>query len=287
MCRFIAYFGEPILLEDLLYRPSNSLILQSYKAKERPEPLNGDGFGVGWYAPEVDYSPCLQRYITPAWSNRNLKSLARVLKTSHLFAHIRAASPGMIVGESNVHPFAYKNLMFMHNGVVAQFEKVKRKLRDSLQDEFYKIIYGTTDSEHAFALFLNNLTKPSGQVEAADMRQALVKTIHQLDEWTNSADIKQPSYYNFAVSNGREAVISRYCSIPEMRSASLHYSRGAGFNFTESGEFDVETVADSERAKAVIISSEKLTDDGSDFPDVPHNHTVTVREDLTIELEAI
>jgi hypothetical protein len=31
MCRLVAYLGEPILLDELLYRPKNSLILQSHK----------------------------------------------------------------------------------------------------------------------------------------------------------------------------------------------------------------------------------------------------------------
>ena len=45
--------GPKILLSELLFRPKNSLILQSYKSKERKESLNGDGFGVGWYSPET------------------------------------------------------------------------------------------------------------------------------------------------------------------------------------------------------------------------------------------
>jgi predicted glutamine amidotransferase len=40
MCRFLAYKGAPITLDKLLYQPKNSLIRQSYKAQERPEPLN-------------------------------------------------------------------------------------------------------------------------------------------------------------------------------------------------------------------------------------------------------
>ena len=87
MCRFLAYVGAPLLLADLLYRPVNSLIMQSYKARERAEPLNGDGFGVGWYVPDIDPAPCVQRSVTPAWSNRNLQNLAAKTRASSLFAH--------------------------------------------------------------------------------------------------------------------------------------------------------------------------------------------------------
>jgi predicted glutamine amidotransferase len=287
MCRFVAYLGTPLKLEDLLYHPTNSLINQSYKAKERPEPLNGDGFGIGWYENSLDPEPCVQTYVTPAWSNRNLFRLSRKVAAPCIFAHVRAASPNMFVMEANVHPFKYQNLLFMHNGSVGQFEKIKRPLRAALKDEFYGFIQGTTDSEHAFALFLNNLENPVKKTSVNEIRNAVVKTIRQLDEWTRAADIKEPSYYNFAVTNGAEMVVSRYSSVPENINASLHYSRGKHFSLLPNGEYDMRNIAENEPAAAVIVSSEILTNDASDFPDVPNNHTITVNKDLTVKLEEI
>lgn len=52
MCRFTFYLGEEIGVADLVTRPENSLIHQSTHARERPEPLNGDGFGLVWYVPD-------------------------------------------------------------------------------------------------------------------------------------------------------------------------------------------------------------------------------------------
>ena len=49
MCRFIAYLGKPITADELLLKPVNSLVHQSYSAGEMSEILNGDGFGLGWY----------------------------------------------------------------------------------------------------------------------------------------------------------------------------------------------------------------------------------------------
>jgi len=53
MCRLLLYTGKrPILLADLLTRPAHSIINQSFSPKLRIDahrPLNGDGFGVGWY----------------------------------------------------------------------------------------------------------------------------------------------------------------------------------------------------------------------------------------------
>ena len=49
MCRFVAYLGEPIFLEDLIAKPRHSLMRQSLRAEEAKTVTNGDGFGVGWY----------------------------------------------------------------------------------------------------------------------------------------------------------------------------------------------------------------------------------------------
>ncbi|HZH91739.1 MAG TPA: class II glutamine amidotransferase [Pyrinomonadaceae bacterium] len=287
MCRFLAYAGAPLLLADLLYRPVNSLIMQSYKARERAEPLNGDGFGVGWYVPAVDPTPCVQRTVMPAWSNRNLQNLAVKVRASCLFAHVRAASPGMAVMESNVHPFAYDRFMWMHNGSVAGFERIRRRLRESLKDEFYNMVMGTTDSEHAFALFLDNLRVPFGEADAVQMRAAVVETIARLNEWTLGAGVAEPSHYNFAVTDGESIVISRYCSAEGLAGNSLHISRGKLFECLPGGLCDMHTVRDQEQAAAVIIASERLTDDRDDWLDVPDNHTVTVTPDLNVTVEAI
>ena len=287
MCRFIAYAGSPVLLSDLLYRPTNSLIMQSYKAREREEPLNGDGFGVGWYAPEIDPTPCVQRSVAPAWSNRNLQGLAAKTRASHLFAHVRAASPGMAVMEPNVHPFSYDRFMWMHNGSVADFHRLRRRLRESLKDEFYDMIMGTTDSEHAFALFLDGLQVPFGEADAGDLRRALVGVIGSLEKLSREAGIVAPSFYNFAVTDGRSLVVSRFCSAQGVAGASLHYSRGRRYECLPDGTCDMHTVEGEEQAAAVIVSSEKLTDYEEDWLDVPDNHTVTVLPDLSVKVEPI
>ena len=66
MCRFIAYLGRPIIVDELLVKPTNSLVHQSFDAGEMEKPLNGDGFGLGWYLRHIDVRPGLFRSIIPA-----------------------------------------------------------------------------------------------------------------------------------------------------------------------------------------------------------------------------
>ena len=123
MCRLLAYLGTPVIIDKLLYQPKNSLVNQSIHAKEIEEPLNGDGFGIGWYVPELHAEPGTFVSVNPAWSNRNLRKLAPRIKTECFIAHVRAASVGE-VSESNCHPFQYRQFLMVHNGGVENFARI-------------------------------------------------------------------------------------------------------------------------------------------------------------------
>jgi len=283
MCRFLGYLGSEILLADLISNPANSLIRQSYKSKERSEPLNGDGFGVGWYSPAISNEACVFTSITPAWNNRNLLNLAQHIRSPCFFAHVRSASPGMVVSESNCHPFRQGRFMWMHNGTIEGFSSIKRRLRHSLTDEIYQTIEGTTDSEHAFAVFLNLLGRHTEKLGAANLASGLVKTIRQLEEWANEAGIKKPSIYNFAVTDGENLVTVRYVSNPQIEPISLYFSNRGRYMYRE-GKFEI-VQSDSERS-GIIIASERLTDDSTSWTRVAPNNVVIVdsRLDVMVQL---
>ena len=67
MCRWLAYHGSPVLLDELLYKPKHSLIDQSLNARQGPHTTNGDGFGVGWYGDREE--PALYKGTDPAWND--------------------------------------------------------------------------------------------------------------------------------------------------------------------------------------------------------------------------
>ena len=277
MCRFLCYKGPAILLSDLLYNPANSLIRQSFRAKERTEPLNGDGFGVGWYAPRNSLTPCVFASLTPAWSNQNLRRLAEHVRSDCLFAHVRAASPGMRVSEANCHPFQYGRFLWMHNGGIRDFWRIKRRLRASLPDHLYHSLEGSTDSEHAFAVFLHLLGDVEDGHSANELGNALVETIEQLERWTWDSGVSGPSYYNFAVTDGQSIAAVRYVSDPRIEPQSLYYSTGRKYE-CENGVCKFSACAEDE--KSIIIASERLTTNAEDWTRVAPNHVLTVEPDL-------
>lgn len=278
----MAYKGTPIIIDKLLYQPKNSLINQSSNAREIEEPLNGDGFGIGWYAPEINNEPITFVSVNPAWSNRNLRNLAPKIKTDCMIAHVRAASVGD-VSESNCHPFNYKNLLMAHNGGVEEFGKIKRFLREPLTNELYNWIKGQTDSEHIFALLLNNLFKNSSSVNPEAVADAFEKTFQMLKVLMKKYGITEPAYLNMVVTNGLFIVATRYVSDPKEEPLTMYHSEGGRY-VVEDGNTRLESPMDDDNS--VLVVSEKLTDD-KDWTMIPPNHLVIVEQSLNVRVRPI
>ncbi|MDZ7823439.1 MAG: class II glutamine amidotransferase [Ahrensia sp.] len=149
MCRWAAYAGPPVFIENMILAPAHSLIEQSQHASESKTATNGDGFGMAWYGERE--TPGLYRDILPAWADTNLRSLASQIRSPLFLAHVRAATGGG-TNRDNCHPFIYKNWSFMHNGQIAHFEKMRRSLEAKLSDEIFALRHGATDSELMFLL---------------------------------------------------------------------------------------------------------------------------------------
>ncbi|CAG8444146.1 14940_t:CDS:2 [Gigaspora rosea] len=167
---------------QLITRPAHSIINQSFDSRLRLDtlPVNGDGFGVGWYQsnPNTTSTPCIFTSITPAWNNQNLSRLAEEIQSSLVFAHVRASTTGAL-SETNY--------------------------------ELFLFVQGNTDSEWAFALFLNQLEDPiNGQFDHEMLKIAMLKTIDQLNNWAEEAGIHESSLLNFAVTDGHSVICTRY-----------------------------------------------------------------------------
>lgn len=286
MCRLLAYKGAPIILDKLLYQPKNSLIHQSFDAKEIEEPLNGDGFGVGWYVPELGDDPAVFVSTLPAWSNRNLKLLAPKIKSPCLFAHVRAASFGD-TSEANCHPFRYGRFMMMHNGSIEGFDQIKRQMRRSLSDEIYGWVHGQTDSEHFFAFFLDRMRQKGDDYEIADIADALHDAIDEVEALKRQHKIKDATYLNTVVTDGRYMVGTRFLAqpeVPEDEPLTLYFSEGSRYE-CEDGVCRMIKAEPGERA--VLVVSEKLTSLRQDWKKVPDNHMILVDEDSQVSFRPV
>ncbi|MDC7120469.1 class II glutamine amidotransferase [Cellulomonas fimi] len=210
MCRWLAYTGSPVTLDDLLYKPANSLVVQSLHSRLGAEPTNGDGFGVGWYDEHAP-QPGLFRSIEPAWSDRNLREIAQHVRSGTVFAHVRATS-GSAVQQSNCHPFRHDGWLFMHNGFVDGFATFKRDLQLAVDPSLFPLIEGTTDSETLFHLALT-----CGLQD--DPPSAVAAAIGLVEDAGRRHGVTYPVQGTVAVTDGRRLWAFRYSS--EGRSRSL------------------------------------------------------------------
>jgi ergothioneine biosynthesis protein EgtC len=282
MCRLLAYKGTSIAVEDLLYKPKNSLINQSVNAKELEEPLNGDGFGIGWYTQEISPDPATFVSLNPAWSNRNLKNLAPKIKTECLIAHVRAASVGE-VSESNCHPFQYKSLLMAHNGGVENFSLIKRDIRAGLSDELYNWIKGQTDSEHIFAFLVNRILQNGHTITPESVVEAFEYTFSTLKQLMTKNGIHEEAYLNMVVTNGHFIVGTRYVTDPKEDPLTLYHSEGSRY-VVEDGI--THMMAPDDDDQAVLVVSEKLTEDAH-WTMIPKNHFVIVDPNLNVRIRSI
>jgi ergothioneine biosynthesis protein EgtC len=271
MCRLMLYLGPETRLSSLIVEPDHSLIRQSVHSEEREEPLNGDGFGIGWYASEHSAEPAVFRSITPAWNNRNLQNLARVVASDCVLAHVRAATQSSGVNEANCHPFRWRQFVCMHNGDVGDFRLVRRKLLASVCDEAFGNVYGSTDSEHFFALFIDSWLGNDERDPALRMAQALARAISRVLELVRTAGRGSDSYLNIAISDGEYAVVSRFTDAADGVPESLYY-------FTGQLYADVGPKAKRKGSQAVTVSSERLSADAG-WAEVPANQIIILRRD--------
>jgi predicted glutamine amidotransferase len=212
MCRWLAYSGQPVLLETLLYGPKNSLIVQSLHSRLGAEETNGDGFGVAWYGERE--TPAVFHSVEPAWNDRNLRELAGHISSGLVFAHIRA-STGSPVQQTNCHPFRHGRWLWMHNGLIADFATVRRDLVLAVDPALYPNMEGTTDSEVLFHLALTFGLED-------DPPTAVQRAIGLVESVGREHAVEHPFQGTIATSDGECIWAFRYSS--EGRSRSLFFS---------------------------------------------------------------
>lgn len=213
MCRWMAYTGGTIRLQELLFEPKDNLIDQSMSSRSAETPTNGDGFGVGWYSKWE--RPGLFHSIRPAWNDSNLRDLAANIE-SHLFmAHVRATSLATIQ-ETNCHPFRYNNWLFVHNGEIFEVEKFRRELLMAVDTKYFENILGSTDSELMFHLALSfGLEK--------NPIEAMARMVGFVEKVGKKYNVPESVWMTIGLSDGKKLWGFRYAS--DGNAPTLYHSR--------------------------------------------------------------
>ena len=213
MCRWLAYSGSPILMQEALYSGPHSLIDQSLHSRLGAETTNGDGFGVGWY--DAAPAPGVFRSIEPAWNDQNLRELAGHISSHLFFAHIRAAI-GSAVQQTNCHPFRHGRWLFMHNGFIDRFAAIKRDLVMAVDESLFPQIQGTADTEVLFCLALTFGLED-------DPPDAVARAIGFVEACGRARGVEYPFQGTIATTNGESLWAFRYSS--QGSSRSLFFTR--------------------------------------------------------------
>ncbi|MFP6731921.1 MAG: class II glutamine amidotransferase [Alphaproteobacteria bacterium] len=270
MCRWLAYAGPPILLERLLFEAENSLIEQSLSSRMGRAVTNGDGFGIGWYGGRA--IPGQYRDIFPAWNDANLRSLAEQIESPLFFAHVRA-STGTSTARVNCHPFRHGPWLFMHNGQIGDYLKIRREIDHSIAPEFYPYREGSTDTEALFYLALAHGL-------ATDPLAAITATIADVEGMMAAGDCTSAFRMTVAASDGTRIIAYRYSS--DNDSPSLYTIRGKALAERIGGD----DLAKQTGGDAVLVLSEPLDEDTDDWTEVPDGHML-IAQDGNITLTPI
>ncbi|KAF2217180.1 hypothetical protein CERZMDRAFT_89784 [Cercospora zeae-maydis SCOH1-5] len=327
MCRWFAYISpsEPTLLADVLITPSNAItkqcsehylpyLLPHGEEKElddapdellrmRNSLLNMDGLGVAWYTPAAaaytnkksGMRPALYKSQSPPTNDFNFRSLCENTESICLFAHIRATS-GSVVTPVNSHPFTFGRHTFMHNGVISDFTRVRRDMTDLMAYDAYENVRGSTDSEHAAAIYmtflcggLENCTKDAWEESYSldSMRSALQATVVSILEQQHETlgDKKTPSSLNFCATDGTQLIACRFRNSSSQQPPSLYWSEFAGrtLNRKYPGDPDGlrentdQNVGEEGRiGKHTIVASEPTTYDEKEWHLIGRNRILLV-----------
>ncbi|KZZ98352.1 glucosamine 6-phosphate synthetase [Moelleriella libera RCEF 2490] len=290
--------SDEILLSKLILDPAHSILKQSFDSRLRLDTRRGqnnaDGFGIGFYTdPKLGSAPCLFTSTIPAWNCTNLHRIASKTASRLIFGHVRATTEGSL-SEDNCHPFTHASLMWMHNGGLGSWKYIKRRLSDRLADKWFLQVKGSTDSEWAFALFLDTLERlghdPSSSPEngfgPTVLRRAVEDTIAQINDLTDSLprdvlqndDVDTRSLLNFALTDGHSIICTRYISSSKDEAASLYYSSGTQWVTRTSDPSDrqYQMERNDKGADIVLVASEPLTFERENWVNVPTNSILTI-----------
>ena len=264
MCRWMAWLGQPVLIEELLFNSPHGIVDQSLHARMGAEPTNGDGFGLGWYGGGV--GPAVYRSVSPAWADPNLRELAAHVESPLFMAHVRAAI-GSPVQETNCHPFRRGNWLFVHNGFLADFHLLRRDLMLAIDPGLFADVHGSTDTEVVFHLAVTHGLE-------ADPVAALEATVGLIEDIARRHGVEGAVQATFGVSDGTRLWAVRYATEGPARSLFTSAdAQSVRHLYPDNPRFS--QARDDDR----LIVSEPFSDLPGVWREVPEATAVTVSAD--------
>jgi predicted glutamine amidotransferase len=261
MCRWMAWHGQPVLIDELLFKTPHGLVDQSLHSRLGVETTNGDGFGVGWYG--RGEGPGVYRSISPAWGDANLRHMAGHIESPLFLAHVRATT-GTAVQETNCHPFRHGRWLFVHNGVIGDFRALRRDLMLLVDPDLFPDIQGSTDSEVVFHLALTNGLDD-------DPVAALQRTIGTIEAVARRHGLEPAIQASIGVSDGESLWAVRYASTDKPRSLFVSADATTVKAMRPSDE-RIQRLRDTDR----LIVSEPTNDLRGDWHEIEASTVLTV-----------
>src|SRR6516164_513642 len=145
--------------------------------------------------------------------------------------------------------------LFMHNGVIGNWGRLRRRVEGLIPDAFYGSRIGTTDSEAVFLAIL-------GAGGDKDPVGASARVLGTLTEMVSSDGYREPLRFTAALANGRDLYAFRYAANDNAN--SLYYRESGG---------------------NVVVVSEPLDANRAHWKPVPPGHAIVARDGEPVSLE--
>lgn len=230
-----------------------------------------NGWGIGFYQ---HGSAFLIKKASPLEKDERVESVTNKIRSQIFVSHVRQASVGEIK-VANTQPFRYGSWLFAHQGTIQQFRRIKPKLIKALYPPLKKKLQGTTDSEHCFVLLLSLLKGAGhlkkGEITIDNVLNALTKMMTMLGEWASKSKVKEPSAYNFVLTNGNYII--------GVRKGYPLYVYFSGES-PDSNPNQSATLTENSSIESLIISSIRFGS-LSDWKEVPENSFCIIDSSLT------
>jgi glutamine amidotransferase len=285
MCRLVAYLGESVILDEVLFQPDSSIVEQAVHP-QLLSAMNLAGFGaVAWdddsRSPDL---PWAYRTSGLPFFDRNLRALSRKARATALLGHVRGVklSDREVVNEQNVHPFRYEGtpIALAMNGDLDRFSEMRVDVATLVDPDIAKLVEGTTDSEWLYALILSRLDDPfAPAADAEELAAATEEALRMVRDVRVRRGFDRQSAVNLVISDGHCLIATRFAfdygwyhegwtfAGGERRYdyTTLWYAAGTGYGCHE-GEWGVGAGSPQ---TSLIVASEPITHDRSAWLEAP------------------